>query len=137
MDMFALKNKTALVTGASRGLGKAMAIALARAGAKVICSSSRPGGTESTIQEIGGFGGQAVGIAADLSDRKSIVDLYDQTKEQMGTVDILVNNGGTIARYPAIDFPMDEWDKVIQVNLSAAFQLAQLFGKDMMAKKKG
>ena len=125
-DLFSLKGKTALITGASRGLGKAMAVALADAGAFVVCSSSKPGGAEDTVRRIQDAGGQAVGIAADLSDRTSVDRLFETAMQQTGRIDILVNNGGTIARYPAADFPMEAWDRVLEVNLTASFRLAQL-----------
>ena len=129
---FGLKNKVALVTGASRGLGQAMAVALAAAGASVICSSSSQGGTDETIDIIQKNGGTAVGIAANLSKREEIGNLAKQAIETYGKIDILVNNGGTIARFPAVDFPLDEWDNVIEVNLTAAFYLSQLIGKEMI-----
>lgn len=131
-QLFSLKNKTALVTGASRGLGQGMAIGLAKAGAFVICSSSQEGGADETIKKIGSIGGKAVGIAADLADRKSVENLIEKAIAQTGRLDILVNNGGTIARYPAVDFPMDEWDRVLEVNLTASFRLSQLAAKHMI-----
>ncbi|MCB0609666.1 MAG: glucose 1-dehydrogenase [Lewinella sp.] len=133
-DLFSLKGKTALITGASRGLGKAMAVALADAGAFVVCSSSKPGGAEDTVRRIQDAGGQAVGIAADLSDRTSVDRLFETAMQQTGRIDILVNNGGTIARYPAADFPMEAWDRVLEVNLTASFRLAQLAARQMMDK---
>lgn len=136
-SIFSLHGKTALVTGASRGLGQAIAIAIADAGALVYCSSTRIGGASATIDKIRSTGGQAKEVAADLSLRSQVDDMYHQVKMDAGSVDILVNNGGTIARFPAVDFPLDEWDRVIEVNLSAAFRLAQLAGKDMIAQGSG
>lgn len=132
MSLFSVKNKVALITGASRGLGQAIAIGLAKAGATVICSSSRKGGTDKTLKAIKKVGGQGIGIAADLSKRKSVAKLYEKAITKARQIDILVNNGGTIARFPAVDFPENEWDRVIEVNLSAAFRLAQLVGKQMI-----
>lgn len=137
MSLFSIKNKVALVTGASRGLGQAIAIGLAKAGATVICSSSRKGGTDKTLKAIKKTGGKGIGIAADLSKRKSVLKLYEKAVAKTGQIDILVNNGGTIARFPAVDFPADEWDRVIEVNLSAAFRLSQLVGKQMIANGGG
>ena len=132
MSLFSVKNKVALVTGASRGLGQAIAIGLAKAGATVICSSSRKGGTDKTLEAIKKAGGKGFGIAANLSKRKSVVKLYEKAIAKAGRIDVLVNNGGTIARFPAVDFPENEWDRVIEVNLSAAFRLSQLIGKQMI-----
>ncbi|MBI1226684.1 MAG: 2-dehydro-3-deoxy-D-gluconate 5-dehydrogenase KduD [Bacteroidetes bacterium] len=130
--LFSLKNKNVLVTGASRGLGQAMAVALAEAGAFVVCCSSSPGGTDETIRQIAANGGQAYGLSADLSDRAAILKMYRAAVEKCGQIHVLVNNGGTIARYPAKDFPLDEWDRVLEVNLTSAFYLSQLAGKDMI-----
>ena len=125
MSLFSVKNKVALVTGASRGLGQAIAIGLAKAGATVICSSSRKGGTDKTLEAIKKAGGKGIGIAANLSKRKSVVKLYEKAIAKAGRIDVLVNNGGTIARFPAVDFPENEWDRVMEVNLSAAFRLSE------------
>ena len=134
---FSLNNKVALVTGASRGLGQAIAVALAEAGATVICSSSKSGGSNETVQKIKAAGGNAIEIAADLSNRDAVRSLANSAWEVYGKVDILVNNGGTIARYPATDFPLDEWDRVIEVNLTATFYLSQLIGTKMIAQGHG
>ncbi|MFK7948999.1 MAG: glucose 1-dehydrogenase [Saprospiraceae bacterium] len=136
-QLFSLTNKVALVTGASRGLGQAIAIALAQAGATVICSSSRQGGTDNTIEKIKAQGGIAFGIAADLTSREAVKNLAKLAWDKFSKVDILVNNGGTIARYPATDFPLDEWDRVIEVNLTATFYLAQLIGSRMIEQGHG
>ena len=134
---FTLTGKVALVTGASRGLGQALAIALAMAGAHVICSSSRAGGSAETRARIEAFGGSADEISADLSDPQAIANLATNAWQRFNRLDVLVNNGGTIARYPAVDFPLDEWNRVIQVNLTATFQLSQLLGKKMIAQGHG
>jgi 2-deoxy-D-gluconate 3-dehydrogenase len=135
--MFQLNHKTALVTGASRGIGQAIAIALAKAGAKVLCSSSQEGGTAETERIITENGGIAHGIAADLSDRQSVKNMVEKAISLYGNIDILVNNGGTIARFPAVDFPEEEWDRVLEVNLSAAFFISQLIGKQMINNGRG
>lgn len=135
--IFSLKNKIALVTGASRGLGQGLAIALANAGATVICSSSRSNGTEDTLQKIADAGGTAYEIAADLSDRQAVKKLADSAWKKFGRIDILLNNGGTIARHPATEFPLDEWDRVIEVNMTATFYLCQQIGKNMIQQGHG
>lgn len=134
---FSLKGKVALVTGASRGLGQAIAIALAKAGATVICSSSRQGGTDETIEKIRTEGGTAYEMPANLSDREAVKNLGISAWEKFEKIDVLVNNGGTIARYPATDFPLDEWDRVIEVNLTATFYLSQIIGSKMIEQGHG
>jgi 2-deoxy-D-gluconate 3-dehydrogenase len=136
-NLFSLSGKVALVTGASRGLGRAIAIGLSNAGAIVICCASKEGGTSETEQMINQAGGKSYGLAADLSDEKAVAKLYQDALAITGQIDILVNNGGTISRFPAHEYPMDEFRKVIDVNLNALFQLSQLVGKDMLTRKAG
>src|SRR5690606_3352380 len=101
MDLFSLNGRTALVTGASRGLGRAMAEALAAAGADVVCASSRPGGADETAAAVRAHGRRAWQVAADLSDRAAVRALVDEVEREAGAVDVLVNNAGTIRRHPA------------------------------------
>ncbi len=136
-NIFSLTGKTALVTGASRGLGQAIAVGLAQAGADVICSSSREGGVDQTAALIRETGQKAYTIAADLSKPEAVRNLVEQAYKLVSNVDVLVNNGGTIARHPAVDFPLDEWNNVIDVNLNSAFLLSQLVGKRMLNNKQG
>jgi len=137
MQLFSLQGKNALVTGASRGLGQAIAIGLAKAGAHVICSSSKAGGTSKTIELIQQAGGSAIELTADLSCEQSVTQLAQRVTESVGVLDILVNNGGTIARHPAVDFPLDEWKHVMNVNIDSVFMLSQLLGKEMVKAGKG
>ncbi|NQZ90067.1 MAG: 2-dehydro-3-deoxy-D-gluconate 5-dehydrogenase KduD [Colwellia sp.] len=137
MDLFNLKGKKALVTGASRGLGQKIAEGLASAGAEVICSSSREGGCQQTVANIKAIGGQASERCVDLSDDKSVVSLAEQILADHGCIDILVNVGGTIHRQPAVDYSYPEWQNVMKVNLDASFLLAQAFAPAMMAKGQG
>lgn len=134
--LFSLAGKTALVTGASRGLGQAIAIALAAAGAKVLCASSQPNGCQETLAYIAEANGQALELTADLSDEVAVAALADKALA-LGPIDILVNCGGTIFRAPAHQFPMQEWHKVIAVNLDAAFLLSQKLGAKMIERKQG
>ena len=134
--LFSLAGKTALVTGASRGLGQAIAIALAAAGAKVLCASSQPNGCQETLAHIAEANGQALELTADLSNEAAVTALADKALA-LGPVDILVNCGGTIFRAPAHQFPMQEWHKVIAINLDAAFLLSQKLGAKMIERKQG
>lgn len=135
--MFSLTGKIALVTGASRGLGQAMAVGLAKAGADVICSSSSTGGTDETQALIRKMGRKAYEVVADLADADLVRRLAEQALAITGQVDVLINNGGTIARHPAVDFPLEDWQKVLDVNLNGAFLLSQLIGKKMIKNKQG
>jgi len=137
LNKFSLNGKTALVTGASRGLGQAIAVGLASAGADVLCTSSQPGGCDKTIARIREYGKEAKEYTADLSDRKQIVTLIEEVKKNHSQVDILVNNAGTIRRNPAAEYPEKDWDDVIAVNLDSIFFLSQHLGAEMIERKSG
>ena len=136
LDQFKLGDRVALVTGASTGLGAAIAIALAQAGARVMChgNTRSPG---STCDQINSFGGVAHAISGDLSKPETATNLVDQTLERFGRIDILINNAGTIRRTPAVDYSDDDWATVIEVNLSSVFRLSKLAGKQMIANGSG
>jgi 2-deoxy-D-gluconate 3-dehydrogenase len=137
LDRFSLAGKCALVTGASRGLGAAVAIGLAEAGADVVCASTKPNGAAATVNAIRALGRQAWAVGGDLAkpaDREAIVA---EAQRAVGIVDILVNNGGTIARYPAADYPAAEWDRVMGTNLDSAFFLSQWYGQRMIERGAG
>ena len=133
MDLFRLDGKVALVTGAASGMGAAIAVALAQAGARVACHGNRRAATQ-TAEEIGG---EAAAFQADLSSTTGAAELFSQVKERFGRVDILVNNAGTIHREAAEEFKLEDWQHVLQVNLTSVFQLSQLAAKDMFARKAG
>ena len=136
-NLFSLQGKTVLVTGASRGLGQALAIGLAQAGADVVCSSSKTGGTAQTRKQIEALGQKAFEVAADLSDSEAVLALAEKAQTFTGQIDVLVNAGGTIARAPAVEFSFADWQKVINVNLDATFLLSQQLGKAMIARGTG
>lgn len=136
-DLFALHGQRAVVTGASRGLGRAMAIALARAGADVACVSSTLEGTTHTASEIRQLGRQSWQFACDLSDRNAVQELAARVEVEAGPVGILVNNAGTIKRHPAVAFPLEDWDVVLRTNLDSVFLLCQGFGRGMIERGAG
>lgn len=137
MVNFSLDGKTALVTGASRGIGQALAIALSSCGAFVICASSRPGGCDETLAKIRKGGNEGASLYADLADPEAVKNLARQALEFNGCIDILLNNGGTIFRAPATDFPFSEWKNVMSVNVDSAFLLSQIIGKQMIEQGAG
>ena len=137
LDQFALEGKRALVTGSSRGLGKAMAIALAEAGADVVCASSKTGGADETAKCIESLGRRAWQVNADLADRQAVLRMADDAQSQAGAIDILVNNGGTIARQPAVDYSEAEWDRVVNTDLDSVWFLSQYFGRGMVERRTG
>lgn len=138
LDRFKLNGKTALVTGARRGIGKAMAVALAEAGADIVATSAGMEGEGSAVaKEVGGRGRKCWAFACDLADRKAVYGLIETVKRECPPVDILINNAGTILRKPAAEHPDEYWDKVMEVNLNAQFVLAREFGRDMLARGGG
>ena len=136
-SLFSLGGKRALVTGASRGLGRAMAEALAAAGADVVCASSSRAGTSDTAAAVRALGREAWQVEADLADRAAVLRMADDAERLAGDVDILVNNGGTIRRAPAVDHAADDWDAVLRTNLDAVFALSQRLGRGMVARGRG
>ncbi|HVX39287.1 MAG TPA: 2-dehydro-3-deoxy-D-gluconate 5-dehydrogenase KduD [Gemmatimonadaceae bacterium] len=137
LDLFSLAGKRTLVTGASRGLGRGMALALADAGADVVCASSSPDGAAETASAVRALGRQAWTVDADLADASAVARMTDNAERVAGQIDILVNNGGTIARYPATEYPADEWQRVLRTNLDATWQLSQRFGRGMIERGAG
>lgn len=136
LDQFKLNGRVALVTGAATGLGEAIAIALAEAGASVVChgNSRTPRNTCEAIQIAGGA---AHPVSGDLSLQKTPQHLVDETINRFGRLDILVNNAGTIRRSPAVSYAEEDWAAVIEVNLSSVFRLSQLAGRQMIETERG
>jgi 2-deoxy-D-gluconate 3-dehydrogenase len=131
VDSFRLDGRNALVTGSRRGLGAAMALALAEAGANVVCHG-RDTAEPQLCSAIRSLGRKAAYIPADLADRTACDRLIDGTMQELGSIDILVNNSGIIRRAPAAEHSLADWDDVIAVNLNAVFRLAQLAAQHML-----
>lgn len=134
--LFDFSGKTAFVTGASKGIGKAIAIALANCGANIIGVSSQIKKDSEIEKEVIATGRKFTTYAVDLGDRDALKDFIQSVKLNH-TVDILINNAGTILRKPAAEHPDEYWDKVMAVNLDAQFILARAFGKEMIERKSG
>jgi len=131
LDLFKLDGKAALVTGADKGLGQGIALALAEAGADVIGLSRSDSGK--TAELIRALGRQYHAVYCDLqtTNADDLRNIVDEAAKQFGRLDILVNNAGTIRRSPALDFSETDWDDVIQVNLKSAFFLSQAAARIM------
>ena len=137
LEQFKLNGKVALVTGCKRGIGKAMALALAEAGADIIGVSATLEAGSGVEKEVMALGRKFKGYAADFADRKSLYAFIAQVKKDFPRIDILVNNAGTILRQPAAEHADEYWDKVMEVNLNSQFVLTREIGKDMVARGSG
>lgn len=131
IDMFSLAGKIALVTGSNTGIGQAIAISLASAGAEVVCAGRSS--VDETVQMIVEAGGNAHGLSLDLVDPVSAAEII----ENIGPLDILVNNAGIIRRADAVDFAEADWDDVMDVNLKAVFFLCQAFARSAFKRGSG
>jgi NAD(P)-dependent dehydrogenase (short-subunit alcohol dehydrogenase family) len=137
VTLFSLKGRTAMVTGASSGIGLASARALAGAGAKVVLVARASDRLEAATQGILADGGQAIGLACDLSDIDALANLQQALATADLSPDILVNNAGGIDRAPFSDVEPDEWDRIMALNLTAPLRLAQFLIEDMRRRRWG
>ena len=138
MSLFSLTGRTALVTGCKRGIGLAMAEALAEAGADIVGVSAtlEPSGSE-VEKRVRAQGRSFRGYACDFSDRAALRAFIARLRAESPVIDILVNNAGTILRQPAAEHSDEYWDKVVETNLSAQFLLSRELGRDMLARGRG
>lgn len=139
-----LRDKVAIVTGASRGLGKEMALGLAREGARVVVAarteteSGGPGGTiHATVARIEEVGGQALPIPVDVTREESVDGMVRKVLEKFGTIDVLINNAGIAFPSPCWEMPLKRWELVLRVNLTGAFICAKAVLPTMMEKRSG
>lgn len=135
MNPFDLSGRVAVVTGANTGIGQAIAIALAQAGADVALVGRTP--AEDTATAIRDLGRRALIVSADLSSIEPVQRIVDETVAGLGGLDILVNNAGIIRRADAVDFTEADWDAVVDTNLKSVFFLCQAAGRHMIAKGRG
>jgi 2-deoxy-D-gluconate 3-dehydrogenase len=136
-QMFTLDGKVALVTGASRGLGQAMALALAKAGATVVLTATSKNNLDDTVKMIEEVGSTALALGCDQSDGKNIALVFEAIKSKYGRLDILINNAGTIRRAPAHETSDEDWNAVIDTNLNGVFQFCRAAGAMMLEQGAG
>ena len=132
-----LQGQTALVTGAGRGIGRAVGIALASQGAQVFLAARTTSELEATADEIRKQGGTAVAVPTDLAEEKDIRSLFEQIRTQVGRLDILINNAGVGIYGPLVDFSSEDFDTVMRVNAKAAFLCCQEALRLMIPREKG
>jgi NAD(P)-dependent dehydrogenase (short-subunit alcohol dehydrogenase family) len=131
-ELFSLAGRTAVVTGGSRGLGLQMAEALGEQGARVVLAARKQDELDEACAHLAARGIEATGIAADLSLETGVQGFAGEALRRLGQVDILVNNAGATWGAPAEDFPLDAWDKVMNLNVRSIFLLTQALGKASM-----
>ena len=135
--LFDLTGKTAVVIGGTSGIGLAMAIGLAEAGADVVASSRRKEQVEEAAAQIESKGRRTLRLTSDVSDRATLEKLRDETLTAWGKVDILINAAGKIKRAPTVDFPEDLWDDIMDTNVTGTLRSCQIFGKHMLERRYG
>lgn len=136
LDQFSLSGKVALVTGSSRGLGLGIAQAFAEAGACVALHGSKSV-SDAVKSSLAEKGHESMSVIGDVSDPETCKQMIKQVVARFGKIDILVNNAGTILRSPAVEYSWENWQKVIETNLSSVFRLSQLAAKHMLAQGRG
>jgi NAD(P)-dependent dehydrogenase (short-subunit alcohol dehydrogenase family) len=136
-NLFTLEGKVAVVTGGTSGIGRALSIGLAEAGADVIATARREQQVEETAKAIEAIGRKTLRITSDVGDRASLERLLTAVLAQFGKVDILVNCAGIIKRAPTLDFPEEEWTKILDTNLTGTLRACQVFGRHMLERGYG
>ena len=135
--LFPLEGKVAVVTGGTSGIGRAMSLGLAEAGATVVATARRQQQVEETAAAIEALGRKTLRVASDVCDRASLVKLLDATVQAFGKVDILINCAGRIKRTPTLDLAEEEWNGILDTNLTGTLRACQIFGKHMLERGSG
>lgn len=126
-----LQDKVAIVTGGAQGNGKAIALGYAREGAKVVVVDVKLPGAEETAQQIVAEGGHAIAVQIDVSKRDQVQQMIDRTIGEYGKLDVLMNNAGIVHAYRLLEYPEEEWDRIISVNLKSVFLCSQAAARQM------
>lgn len=136
-ELFSLKGKIALVTGATHGLGMSMAKALANAGAQLVINGSSPVKMENALKEYREAGNKALGYIFDVTNEEAVKTNIERIENEVGAIDILVNNAGIIKRIPMIDMEVNDWEQVLKVDLTGPFIVSKHVGKYMINRRRG
>ncbi|KXB01347.1 short-chain dehydrogenase [candidate division MSBL1 archaeon SCGC-AAA259O05] len=132
LDKFDISGKNAIVTGAGRGLGKEMATSLAEAGANIVVAEKDGEMAEKSAQEIGEMGTTAFSIQTDVTEEDQVKSMIREAENRLGEIDILVNNAGVVNNAPAEEMTLEEWEKVVNVNMTGVFLCSKHVGKHMI-----
>jgi NAD(P)-dependent dehydrogenase (short-subunit alcohol dehydrogenase family) len=135
--LFDLSGNVAIVTGGARGLGKIIALALSDAGADVVIADVLTSLADDAVKEIEKNGNRALGIKLDVTSEKDVKEMVSKVTDHFGKIDILINNAGIQCISPAEDFALEDWNRVLNINLTGLFLCSQAVGKMMISRKKG
>jgi gluconate 5-dehydrogenase len=136
-ELFDLSGKIAIVSGGGSGIGRQMATGLAEAGADLVLCARKVERCEEAARELEGLGRRTLALACDVRDQEQVLAVVDRVRADFGRIDILVNNAGTSWGAPAEDYPLEGWQKVIDVNLTGVFLFAQAVGRVMIEQQAG
>jgi len=132
-----LEGKVAVVVGGSSGIGRTLALGLAKAGADVVSSARRIELVDTLASEIEALGRRSIRVACDVADRLSLENLLKACTDAFGKVDILINAAGVTKRAPTLDYPEEDWNRIIETNLTGTLRACQVFGRHMIDRKYG
>lgn len=137
MEIFSLANKVSMVTGSSKGLGRSASLALAKAGSDVAVCGRNQADVDKVVEEIREIGSNAAGFLFDVTQKQSVQQGVEQIVSHFGRIDILLNNAGTNHRVPVLEYPEEQWDKILQTNLKAYYLVAQQVVPQMIQRNYG
>jgi NAD(P)-dependent dehydrogenase (short-subunit alcohol dehydrogenase family) len=137
LDTFSLSGKVSVVTGGNRGIGRALATALAEAGSDIVLLVRDPDGTAAAVAELEALGVTALAVTADVTDPGQVQRAVEEVLDRLGQVDVLVNNAGTCIHRPALEVTEEEWRFVMDVNVDGVWHCSQAFGRQMVAQRGG
>lgn len=136
-ELFGLKGKVAVVLGGTSGIGHAIALGLAKAGATVVASSRNQEKVDQTAKELEALGSQTLRLTSDVQDRDSLVQLRDEVIRAFGKVDVLVVTAGALKKVPTLELSEEDWQRLIDINLSGTYRANQIFGQHMIERRSG
>jgi NAD(P)-dependent dehydrogenase (short-subunit alcohol dehydrogenase family) len=137
LDTFSMSGKVSVITGGNRGIGRALATALAEAGSDIVLLVRDGDGTAAAVAELETLGVSALAVTADVTDPQQVQRAVDEVLSRLGQVDVLVNNAGTCIHRPALDVTEEEWRSVMDVNVDGVWHCSQAFGRQMVGRRSG